>query len=369
MKQQLSNAPGPIGVFDSGYGGLTILSKIREVLPQYDYVYLGDNARAPYGSRSFEVVYEFTLQAVCKLFEMGCHLVVLGCNTASAKALRSIQQNNLPHIDPHRRVLGVIRPTVEAIDSLTQSRHVGVLGTPGTIKSESYPLEIHKLFPDIHVEGHACALWAALVEAGEADSEGTDYFIQKDINTLLAKDSEIDTIILGCTHYPILLPKIRKYVPEGIHILAQGNLVGESLKDYLKRHPEMDAKCTKGGSCTYFTTEAEEKFAESASTFLSEKVDVKHIELGNNQTNIYDMEATNEKSRTVEVFQGTSWEAELVKGLLESNGIACMTRMGAAGAYSLTIGNDYSVWIFEKDKPQALEIINNRTEIDEKDVE
>lgn len=369
MKQPLPTSPGPIGVFDSGYGGLTILSKIREVLPQYDYIYLGDNARAPYGSRSFDVVYEFTLQAVEKLFEMGCHLVILGCNTASAKALRSIQQNNLPHIDPKRRVLGVIRPTVEAIDTLTESRHVGVLGTPGTIKSESYPLEIHKLFPDIQVSGHACALWAAIVEAGEAQSEGADYFIQKDINALLAKDSEIDTIILGCTHYPILLPKIRKFVPEGIHILAQGNLVGESLKDYLQRHPEMNDKCTKGGTCTYFTTEAEEKFAESASTFLSEKMDVKHIELGNNQTNIYPMETKEDKSRTVEVFQGTSWEAELVKGLLESNGIACMTRMGSAGVYSLTIGNDYSVWVFEKDKAQALEIINNRTETDEKDVE
>ena len=369
MNHQLPSAPGPIGVFDSGYGGLTILSKIREVLPQYDYVYLGDNARAPYGSRSFDVVYEFTLQAVEKLFEMGCHLVVLGCNTASAKALRSIQQNNLPHIDPQRRVLGVIRPTVEAIDTLTKSRHVGVLGTPGTIKSESYPLEIHKLFPDIKVSGQACALWAAIVEAGEAQSEGADYFIQKDINALLAKDAEIDTIILGCTHYPILLPKIRQYVPEGINILAQGNLVGESLKDYLKRHPEMDARCTKEGTCTYFTTEAEEKFSESATTFLSEQVSVLHIELGNNQTNNYSMETKEDKNRTVEVFQGTSWEAELVKGLLESNGIACMTRMGNAGVYSLTIGNDYSVWVFEKDKTQALEIINNRTDIDEKDVE
>ena len=369
MKQQLSNVPGPIGVFDSGYGGLTILSKIREVLPEYDYIYLGDNARAPYGSRSFEVVYEFTLQAVYKLFEMGCHLVVLGCNTASAKALRSIQQNNLPHIDPARRVLGVIRPTVEAIDSLTQSRHVGVLGTPGTIKSESYPLEIHKLFPDIQVTGHACALWAAIVEAGEAESKGADYFIQKDIDALLAKDEKIDTVILGCTHYPILLPTIRKHVPEGINILSQGGLVGNSLKDYLLRHPEMDVKCTKGGTCTYFTTEAEEKFAESASTFLSEKVEVKHIELGNNQINISTMDTKKEKSRTVNVFEGTAWEAELVKGLLESNGIACMTRMGAAGAYSLTIGNDYSVWVFEENKPQALEIINNRTDIDEKDVE
>jgi len=369
MKQQLSSVPGPIGVFDSGYGGLTILSKIREVLPEYDYLYLGDNARAPYGSRSFEVVYEFTLQAVCKLFEMGCQLVIIGCNTASAKALRSIQQNNLPHIDPRRRVLGVIRPTVEAIDGLTHSRHVGVLGTPGTIKSESYPLEIHKLFPDIQVTGHACALWAALVEAGEGNSEGAGYFIRKDIDALLAHDEQIDTIILGCTHYPILLPKIKQYVPQGINILSQGQLVADSLKDYLQRHQEMDSLCTKGGTCCYFTTEAEEKFAESAATFLSEKVNVQHIELGNNLISEYTMDTKRENSRTEEVFRGTSWEAELVKGLLESNGIACMTRMGSAGAYSLTIGNDYTVWVFEEDKPQALEIINNRTEIDEKDVE
>lgn len=212
MKQKLPSSPGPIGVFDSGYGGLTILSKIREILPEYDYIYLGDNARAPYGTRSFEVVYAFTLQAVTRLFEMGCHLVILACNTASAKALRSIQINDLPHLDSARRVLGVIRPTVECIGNITRSRHVGVLATSGTIKSESYPLEIRKLFPDIKVCGEACPLWVSLVENNEAQGDGTDYFIRKYINELLAKDREIDTAILGCTHYPILLPKIQQYM-------------------------------------------------------------------------------------------------------------------------------------------------------------
>ena len=279
MKQKLPSSPGPIGVFDSGYGGLTILSKIRELLPEYDYIYLGDNARAPYGTRSFEVVYAFTLQAVTRLFEMGCHLVILACNTASAKALRSIQINDLPHLDSARRVLGVIRPTVECIGNITRSRHVGVLATSGTIKSESYPLEIRKLFPDIKVSGEACPLWVSLVENNEALGDGTDYFIRKYINELLAKDREIDTAILGCTHYPILLPKIQQYMPAGITIVSQGQLVADSLKDYLHRHPEIDIKCTRGGKCTYYTTEAEEKFIESASIFLNEAITVRRIEL------------------------------------------------------------------------------------------
>ena len=279
MKQKLPSSPGPIGVFDSGYGGLTILSKIREILPEYDYIYLGDNARAPYGTRSFEVVYAFTLQAVTRLFEMGCHLVILACNTASAKALRSIQINDLPHLDSARRVLGVIRPTVECIGNITRSRHVGVLATSGTIKSESYPLEIRKLFPDIKVSGEACPLWVSLVENNEAVGDGTDYFIRKYINELLAKDREIDTAILGCTHYPILLPKIQQYMPAGITIVSQGQLVADSLKDYLHRHPEIDIKCTRGGKCTYYTTEAEEKFIESASIFLNEAITVRRIEL------------------------------------------------------------------------------------------
>ena len=215
MKQSLPYQPGPIGVFDSGYGGLTILSKIREALPEYDYIYLGDNARTPYGTRSFEIVYEFTLQAVNKLFEMGCHLVILACNTASAKALRTIQMNDLPNIDPDRRVLGVIRPTAECIGSMTQTRHVGILATAGTIKSESYPLEVHKLFEDIKVSGEACPMWVPLVENNEANGEGADFFIRKYIDNLLAKDRQIDTLVLGCTHYPILLPKIQKFIPQG----------------------------------------------------------------------------------------------------------------------------------------------------------
>ena len=279
MKEHLSHTPGPIGIFDSGYGGLTILNKIREVLPEYDYIYLGDNARAPYGSRSFEIVYEFTLQAVNKLFEMGCHLVILACNTASAKALRSIQINDLPNIDTERRVLGVIRPTAECIGNITQSRHIGILATAGTIKSESYPLEIHKLFPDIHVNGLACPMWVPLVENNAAQDVGADYFIQKYIDQLLQKDSQIDTIILGCTHYPILFPKIRKYVPEQIHVIPQGEYVASSLKDYLKRHPEMDAKCTQNGNCRFYTTEAEEKFIESATTFLNRPIEVQRISL------------------------------------------------------------------------------------------
>ena len=279
MKQQLPYPPGPIGVFDSGYGGLTILDKIREVLPEYDYIYLGDNARAPYGTRSFEVVYEFTRQAVNKLFDMGCHLVILACNTASAKALRSIQMNDLPQIDPARRVLGVIRPTVECVGEISKNQHIGVLATAGTIKSESYPLEIHKLFPEIQVSGTACPMWVSLVENNESQDEGADYFIRKYIDQLLSKDPQIDTVILGCTHFPILLPKIRQYIPDHISVIAQGEYVAESLKDYLKRHPEMDAKCTKNGNCQFYTTEAEEKFSESASTFLKQQISVKHITL------------------------------------------------------------------------------------------
>lgn len=279
MKPLYSHLPGPIGVFDSGYGGLTILEQIRQVLPAYDYLYLGDNARTPYGNRSFEIVYDFTLQAVRKLFGMGCHLVVLACNTASAKALRSIQMNDLPALDAGRRVLGVIRPTVECIGSMTKTRHVGVLATAGTVLSNSYPLEVHKLFPDIAVVEQACPMWVPLVENGEANSPGADYFVQKYVSALLSKDANIDTIILGCTHYPLLLPKIRQYVPDNIRIVSQGEYVARSLKDYLCRHPEMDARCTKGGTCRFFTTESEDKFMDSAAIFLNEKVHVGHISL------------------------------------------------------------------------------------------
>lgn len=272
---------GAIGVFDSGYGGLTILDKIRELLPQYDYIYLGDNARTPYGTRSFEVVYEFTLQAVEKLFELGCPLVILACNTASAKALRSIQQINLPQIDETRRVLGVIRPTAECIGEITQSRHVGILATSGTIKSESYVMEIHKLYPDIIVTGEACPMWVPIVENNESHSEGADYFVRQHINRLMGKDPLIDTIILGCTHYPLLIDKINQFTPPHVRIIAQGEYVAESLKDYLQRHPEINTRCTKTGTCRFLTTESENKFQESAEVFLRQKdILVESISLG-----------------------------------------------------------------------------------------
>jgi glutamate racemase len=275
----LPSNPGPIGIFDSGYGGLTILHGLRQLLPQYDYMYLGDNARAPYGSRSFEVVYKFTRQAVLKLFSMGCHLVILGCNTASAKALRSIQQRDIPELDPTRRVLGIIRPTAEVIGNITKSNHVGLLATEGTIKSQSYDLEIAKLWPDIQVSGVACPLWAAIVEANEADSPGADYFVKKRIEQLMRKDADIDTIILGCTHYPLLMNSIVKNLPDGVRVVPQGMYVAESLKNYLKRHQDVDKMITQGGTCQYLTTESEEKFKESAQIFLHEKVEVKHVDL------------------------------------------------------------------------------------------
>ncbi len=276
----LSSKPGPIGIFDSGYGGLTILHGIRQLLPEYDYLYLGDNARAPYGPRSFDVVYEFTRQAVVKLFEMGCHLVILGCNTASAKALRSIQQIDLPKIDPERRVLGVIRPTAEVIGSLTKTRHVGVLATEGTIKSESYNLEIRKLYPDIQVSGVACPFWVPLVEYNEADSPGADYFVKKRIDEIMRKDPQIDALILGCTHYPLLMPKILKYLPAGVRVVPQGEYVAESLKSYLERHPQIEARCARNGRVNYLTTENPEKFKEQAQIFLHEPVEVENISLG-----------------------------------------------------------------------------------------
>lgn len=275
----LPQAPGPIGVFDSGYGGLTILHGIRQLLPQYDYLYLGDNARAPYGSRSFEVVYQFTRQAVHKLFAMGCHLVVIGCNTASAKALRSIQQRDLPDWDPSRRVLGIIRPTAESIGQLTHSRHVGILATEGTIRSNSYEMEIGKLFPDIKVTGQPCPLWAAIVEANEADSPGANYFVKKRIDQLMRRDPLIDTIILGCTHYPLLMNSIVRNVPDGVRVMPQGTYVADSLNSYLQRHPDIEASITRGGQCHYLTTESEDRFAESAQIFLHEKINVTHVEL------------------------------------------------------------------------------------------
>ena len=274
-----SENPGPIGVFDSGYGGLTILHEIRQLLPQYDYMYLGDNARAPYGSRSFEVVYKFTRQAVLKLFEQGCHLVIRGCNTASAKALRSIQHRVLPELCPDRRVLGIIRPTAESISELTTTRHIGILATEGTIRSRSYELEIEKQAPDVKVSGQACPLWAAIVEANEADSPGADYFVKKRIDQLMLQDPDIDAIVLGCTHYPLLMRSIVRNCPPGVRIVPQGAYVANSLKDYLARHPEMEAKCTKHGTCRYLTTESEERFKECAQIFLNEKVNAENVTL------------------------------------------------------------------------------------------
>lgn len=273
----LPQAPGPIGVFDSGYGGLTILAEMRRTLPQHDFLYLGDNARAPYGPRSFDIVYQFTRQAVVRLFSMGCHLVILACNTASAKALRTIQQRDLPRLDTARRVLGIIRPTAESIGDMTISRHVGILATEGTIRSESYELEIAKFFPDVKVSGVACPLWAAIVEADEAESPGADYFVGKRIEQLMTKDPLIDSIILGCTHYPLLMDSIRRHTPTGVHVIAQGEYVAASLKRYLANHPEMDERCTKNASCRYLTTENPDRFKESAQVFLHKDIEVERL--------------------------------------------------------------------------------------------
>ena len=270
---------GPIGIFDSGYGGLTILNAIRNRLPQYDYLYLGDNARAPYGPRSFNIVYRFTLEAVKYLFEQGCNLVILACNTASAKALRTIQQNDLPNIDPSKRVLGVIRPTVDKIGEISKTGNIGILGTAGTVQSQSYDIEIEKLHPSFKVFSQSCPLWVPLVENLEAHNEGADYFVEKYINQLLTQSSDIDSIILGCTHYPILIDKIKKFTPQHINIVEQGGIVADSLADYLSRHPEMDIRCSKNGECTYLTTEDEDKFNNMASVFLNEQINSKHINL------------------------------------------------------------------------------------------
>lgn len=270
---------GPIGVFDSGYGGLTILKEIRKALPQYDYIYLGDNARAPYGTRSFDVVYEFTLQAVKELFARGCELVILACNTASAKALRSIQQKDLPAIDPAKRVLGVIIPTVEALGNVTKNGNIGVLGTPGTISSGTYDIEIAKFFPSFHTVSVACPMWVPLVENKEYDSPGADYFVKKYVEELFAEEPDTDTVVLGCTHYPLLLKKIEAQVGRRAKVITQGALVAASLADYMKRHPEMDARCAKSGSVTYFTTEHPDKFTDMAAIFMEEPVSASRIEL------------------------------------------------------------------------------------------
>lgn len=271
--------PGPIGVFDSGYGGLTILREIRRRLPAYDYLYLGDNARAPYGTRSFDIVYDFTRQAVEELFRRGCHLVILACNTASAKALRSIQQKVLPLVDPQRRVLGVIRPTVESLGEISRSRHIGLLATPGTVRSHSYKLEVEKSYPDMTVTEQECPMWVPLVETGEFSGPGADYFVKEYIDRIMERDSQIDTLILGCTHYPLLLPKIRQYTPDNVRILPQGELVADSLAQYLTNHADLEAKCTKGGNVEYLSTESPERFNALASLFMQHEVDSTRIYL------------------------------------------------------------------------------------------
>ena len=269
----------PIGVFDSGYGGLTVLKEIVKQLPEYDYIYLGDNARAPYGTRSFDTVYQYTLECVQQLFSMGCELVILACNTSSAKALRNIQQKDLPLIAPGKKVLGVIRPTTEIVGKFTKTGHVGVLGTSGTIASDSYPMEIGKFYPHLKVVQEACPMWVPLVENNEFENEGADFFIKKNINSLLSKDKNIDTIILGCTHYPLLINKIKKYLPSTITLLSQGVIVAESLIDYLKRHKEMEQRCSKGGGLEFYTTDSPENFNKAALNFFGRAVESKHVSL------------------------------------------------------------------------------------------
>lgn len=260
---------GPIGVFDSGFGGLTILREMRKLLPQYDYMFLGDNARAPYGSHSFDVVYDYTRQCVEYLFSMGCPLVILACNTASAKALRTIQMNDLPSWNPDKRVLGIIRPTAEHVSEYTRTGHVGLFATTGTVTSQSYPIELSKINHGIVVSSVACPMWVPLVENGEYDNEGADYFVRKKVEELILMDNKIDSVILGCTHYPILIEKIRKYLPQSVQIISQGEIVAQSLQDYLSRHTDLDAFLTKNGNCEFITTESEEKFRHAAQVFLN----------------------------------------------------------------------------------------------------
>ena len=268
---------GPIGIFDSGYGGLTILREIRKIMPQYDYLYLGDNARTPYGTRSFDVVYEFTIQAVRYLFKQGCHLVILACNTASAKALRTIQQYDLPSLAPNRRVLGVIRPTVEVAGDISKSHHIGIMATPGTVRSKTYELEIAKLFPNFQVTSEACPMWVPLVENEEYNTPGADYFVRKHIDNLLQQDPQIDSVILGCTHYPLLRDKIRQWMPDNIHIIEQGNYVAQSLKDYLSRHQNISKHITTDGTIRYLTTEQADVFQAKATIFMDTTVEAERV--------------------------------------------------------------------------------------------
>ncbi|HRO44658.1 glutamate racemase [Agriterribacter sp.] len=273
MKQQ------PIGVFDSGYGGLTILKEFIHILPQYDYLYLGDNARAPYGPRSFETVYRYTLQCVQWLFAKGCPLVIVACNTASAKALRTIQQNDLPNMNSQNRVLGVIRPTTETIGTFTRSNEVGILATAGTVLSESYLIETKKFYPHVNVYQEACPMWVPLVENNEYASPGADYFVEQHVKNLLGKGKDIDTVLLACTHYPLLKDKIRKYLPDHVSLLSQGEIVAKSLMQYLERHPEMEARCGKGGTVQFYTTDSTEDFDAHAATFFGERIHSEQINI------------------------------------------------------------------------------------------
>ena len=269
-----------IGIFDSGYGGLTVLKEIANKLPQYDYLYLGDNARAPYGNRSFETVYQYTLQCVNWFFDQGCSLVILACNTASAKALRTIQQNDLPKIAPDKRVLGVIRPTAEIIGSFSETKSVGILATNGTVTSESYPMEIGKFFPDLKVHQEACPMWVPLIENEEYKSQGANFFVKKNLHNIFEKGSAIDVILLACTHYPLLKEKIEEYLPIGVKLISQGEIVATSLADYLTRHPEMENRCSKNGQRVFYTTDSTTDFDNHASIFYGGPVSSRHVDLG-----------------------------------------------------------------------------------------
>lgn len=269
----------PIGIFDSGYGGLTVMKEIVKKLPQYDYIYLGDNARAPYGNRSFETVYRYTLQCVEWFFEQGCPLVILACNTASAKALRTIQQNDLQKLSPENRVLGVIRPTTEIIGHFTKSRRIGILATNGTVQSGSYLIEIEKFFPDITVYQEACPMWVPIVENNEHTQAGADYFVKKHVQQIMSADKNIDTLLLACTHYPLLRDKILQFLPEGITVVSQGEIVAASLNDYLKRHPELESRCSKSERRIFYTTDSTEDFDNHASIFFGAPVSSHHVDL------------------------------------------------------------------------------------------
>lgn len=268
-----------IGVFDSGYGGLTVLREFVDQMPGYDYLYLGDNARAPYGTRSFETVYQYTLQCVQWLLKQDCPLIILACNTASAKALRTIQQNDLEKLDHRARVLGVIRPTAEIIGKESSSGEIGILATNGTVQSNSYVLEIEKFFPKVKVAQEACPMWVPLVENNEHNAPGADYFIQKHVNKVLKENPGVDTLLLACTHYPLLKDKIQQYLPAHVKLLSQGAIVADSLKDYLRRHPEMEQRLTKGGKRQFFTTDSPTDFNEKATSFFGEKVKSKHVDM------------------------------------------------------------------------------------------